>query len=314
MTQGVPSQFKMIFPALPKDKTTVDFVQKIDGNISGSIWGIDLTGKRSPNELPSEIPAELLEHDLASGILPKIVNKEGVAKITAHAVAWRDWMDRSVKFVVNTIDDTQETIQSKFNKDGVVTIEIPLKGTAEISAVTPYNTYADFYVDPGEEINLYILPTNSSDVQRFIRPNGVTDGKYRNIGVMRDKLFGFNEYADTLLLDKTNTDDYFAAMMKIHSDALDSIKARNFAPDMGKYARAVSDIQLIYRTLTPGAYTPRNWDERDAARPDSVLRFAPDQIKQIRSSIDFSNPLLELLSIGGNRSRFLKSKELILAE
>lgn len=316
LTQGVPSQFKMIFPALPKDNTTVDFIQKINGNISNSIWGIDLTGKRSPNELPSEIPAELLEYDLDSGILPQIVNKEGVAKITAHAVAWRDWMDSSVKFVVNTIDDTQETIQSKFNKEGVVTIEIPLKGTAEILAITPYNTYADFYVDPGEEINLYILPDNRSEVQRFIRPDGVTDGKYRNIGVMSEKLFGFNEYADTLLLDKTNTDAYFTAMMKIHSDALDSIKARNFAPDLEKYARAVSDIQLIYRTLTPDAYTPRNWDERDAARPDSVLRFTPDQIKQIRSSIDFSNPLLELLSINGPdyRSRFLKSKELILAE
>lgn len=325
MQQGVPAQFKMIFPALPEDITTVDLIQKrygkfmegYGGEVINLIWGIDLTGKRSANELPSEIPAKLIKPDFTTGKLPQIVRKDGVAKIKAHAVAWRDWMDNRIDFIVNTIDDEQEIIKTKFNKDGVVTVEIPLKGTAIMAAHTPYIVYSDFYVDPGEEINLYILPTNRSDAQRFIRPNGITDGKYRNIMAMRDKMiFFFNEFADTLLLDKTNTDDYFAAMMKIHSNGLDSIKARNFEPDLEKYARAAVDRQLMYQAFIPDAYTPRNWDERDAAKPDSVLRFSPEQIKQIRSSIDFSNPLLELRSIGnpGTRTMFLKAKELILAE
>lgn len=134
---------------------------------------------------------------------------------------------------------------------------------------------------------------------------------------MRDRMvFFFSEFADTLLLDKTNTDDYFAAMMKIHSNGLDSIKARKFEPDLEKYARGAVDRQLMYRALMPDAYTPRDWDERDAAKPDSILRFSPEQIEQIRSSIDFSNPMLELRSIGnlGTRTMFLKAKELILAE
>lgn len=171
MQQGVPAQFKMIFPALPDDITTVDLIQKrygkfmegYGGEVINLIWGIDLTGKRSADELPSEIPSKLIKPEFSTGKLPQIVRKDGVAKIKAHAVAWRDWMDNRVEFVVNTIDDKQEIIKTKFNKDGVVTLEIPLKGTADMSARTPYIVYSDFYVDPGEEINLYILPTNRSD-------------------------------------------------------------------------------------------------------------------------------------------------------
>lgn len=325
MRQGVPSQFKMIFPAVPDDVTTVDLIQKVNGDVptgyggevTNQIWGIDLTGQRSADQMPAEIPAQLLKHNFSTGNLPGIVKKDGVAKITAHAVAWRDWMDNSVEFIVNTIDDTQEIIKSKLNKDGVVTVDIPLKGTAKIAARTPYNVYSDFYVDPGEDINLYIIPTNRSDVQRFTRPNGITDGKYRNIMAMRDKMHSFfDEYADTLLLDKKNTDDYFAAMMKLHSNGLDSIKSSNFEPELAKYARGATDYRLMMQALMPDAFTPRDWDERDTASPDSILRFSPEQVEQIRSSIDFSNPLLELRSINnpGMRTKFLKAKELILTE
>ncbi len=316
MPQGVPVQFKLIFPGLPTDVKSFDLIQKRNGTIANSIWGIDLTGERMPNEFPSEIPADLLEHNHTSDSLPAIVRKDGVAKIIAHAVAWRDWMDHSVKFVVNTIDDTQEIIESEFDDNGIVTVEIPLKGTANVSAFTPYNTYASFYVDPDEDINLYILPDHTSDAQRFIRPAGVIDGKYRHIEAMRDKLIFFNKDAEVDLLGKTRTKSYYKAMMKIHSDGLDSIKARNFPPDLEKYARASIDLSLMAQTLIPDAYTPRDWDKRDAAKADTVLRFSPEQIKQIRSSIDFDNPLLELISIGnpGTRSLFLKTKELLFAE
>lgn len=317
MPQGIPVQFKLIFPALPENVATFDFVQKNNkGDVTNSIWGIDLTGRRLPDQLPAEIPAKLLEHDLSAGPLPQIVEKDGVARVTAHAVAWRDWMDRSVSFVVNTIDDTQQIIESEFDEKGIVTVDIPLRGTASILAITPYNTYASFYVDPGEDINLYILPNNSSMTQRFIRPSGVNDGKYRNLGTMSNKLISFNEYADTLLLGKTNPNEYFAAMMEIHRNGLDSIKARNFAPDMEKYARSYIDLCLMAQTLKPDAYIPRDWDQRDSAKADTVSRFTSGQIKQIRSCIDFDNPLLELKSIGnpGSRSTFLKARDLILAE
>lgn len=322
--QGVPSQFKMIFPALPQDITTVDLIQKkygkmpvMTGEVINQIWGIDLTGKRSPDEFPSEIPSDLIKHDFATGNLPRIVRKDGVVKINAHAVAWRDWMSNEVNFYVNTIDDTQEKIPSKFDKNGDVTVEIPLKGTAWISAMTPYNVYSDFYADPGEEINLYIMPINSSETQRFIRPNSFTDGKYRYIGEMRDKWDWVNIQAPStaILINKANTDDYFAAIMELHSIELDSIKAQNFEPDMEKYARACVDDKLIHRTLCSDAYINRI-RYLDDAIPDTVLPFSPDQIKQIRASIDTDNPLLELLSIGnpGTRSRFLLAKKLILDE
>lgn len=316
MHQGVPSQFKLIFPPLPDDFTSIDFVQTKNGKVKNSIWGIDLTGKRSPDELPADIPSDLLLVDMAADSLPSIVEKDGVAKVTIHAVAWRDWMNRNVSMVINTIDDTQQTIHTEFDKEGVATLEIPLKGTAQISAYTPYNTYADVYVDPDEHINLYVLPDNRSDAQRFIRPNGVIDGKYRNIKAMSRKLLFFEENADTLLLDKTDTDEYFAAMMQIHAHALNSIRTGNFAPALERYARSGADRQLMRFALNPDANTTRDWDARDAAKPDTVLRFTPDQIRQIRSAIDFSNPLLELKSIGnpGYRSNFLKAKALILAD
>ncbi len=318
MPKGVPVQFKMIFPALPKDAETVDFIQTENGKIINSIWGIDLTSKRSPNDLPAEIPAKLLEPGPTDGPLPQIVRKDGIAKITAHVVAWRKWMNDSVKFVVNTIDDTQEIIKSKFDHKGVVTVEIPLKGTANISVKTSHNYYSDFYVDPDEDINVYILPINNSETQRFTRPQTVMDGKYRNFEAMYNKLLLMllYDYSDSLLLNKTDPDEYFSAMMKIHSNYLDSIKARNFDPEMEKYARSYADRHLMDQAVRPDGYTTRNMDERDAAKADSVLRFSPDQIRQIRSSIDFDNPLLEVKSIryNGSRSYFLNAKKLILAE
>lgn len=316
LRRGVPSQFKMIFPVIPDDITSIDFIQKEDGKVVNSIWGIDLTGQRSPDEFPAEIPAELLSHDFYSGNLPEIVKGEGIAKVTAHATAWRKWMDPKVEFVVNTIDDTQTRIKAEFDSNGEVTMEFPLEGTACIFAMTPYCTYASFYVDPGEEINLYILPDHHAEAQRFIRPQGVTDGKYRDIPAMGKRLLFFDEDAYVKLVGKKKTNDYFKTMMEIHSNGLDSIKARNFEPDMERYARGRVDRRLMYQALSPDTYTPRDWDERDAAKPDSILRFTPEQVKQIREAIDFSNPMLELGSIGnpGNRSRFLKAKELILAE
>lgn len=316
VSQGVPAQFRMIFAALPKDVESVDLVQEVYGNIKNAIWGIDLTGKRSPNELPAEIPAELLNYNFATGNLPQVVTKEDVVKITAHAVAWRSWMKHDVEFIVNTVDDTQERIKAYFNDSGVVTIDIPLKGTASISAHTPYNTYANFYAEPGEEINLYILPDNNSETQRGSRPNGVIDGKYRNVKAMEMDFVFYQEDADTLLYNKTDPNDYFTAMMKIHSDGLDSIQAGNYEPDKEKYARAVVDRHMMSQTLRPDAYTTNDWMQSYSVKPDSVLRFSPDQLRQIRESIDFTNPLLEVISIGnpGSRSRFLKAKELILAE
>lgn len=316
MSQGVPAQFRMIFAALPKDVESVDLVQEVNGNVKNAIWGIDLTGKRSPNEFPTEIPVELLDYNFATGNLPQVVTKKGVVKITAHAVAWRNWMNHYIEFIVNTVDDTQECIKTYLNDSGEVTIDIPLKGTANISARTAYNTYSNFYAEPGEEINLYILPNNYSETQRGIRPNGVIDGKYRNVKAMERDFVFYQEDADTLLYNKTDTNDYFTAMMKIHSDVLDSIQAGNYEPDKEKYARAVVDRHMMSQTLSPDAYTTDDWRQSYAVKPDSILRFTPDQLRQIRESIDFTNPLLEVISIGnpGSRSRFLKAKELILAE
>lgn len=319
LLKGVPAEFQLVFPAVPRGAKIADLIQKTDGKIQNSIWGIDLTGRRSPDEMPAEIPSELLEHNFNSGNLPSIVLKDGVAKITAHAVAWRKWMNPEVKFVVNSIDDVQEIITTQFDSDGVVTIELPLAGTAQVMAMTPYNTYSSFKVDPDEEINLYVMPDNHSDAQRFIRPDAVTDGKYREVEAMKREFVRIealkDEDADVLLLDKTDTDEYFKAMMKIYNDGVDSIKAANYPPDMEKYALARQDRKLLAHMLNPDAYTPRDWDLRDAAISDSVLRFSPEQVKEIRSKVDFTNPLLEVVSIGniGNRSGFLKAKKLLLA-
>lgn len=316
MRQGVPAQFKLTFPPLPDDVASVDLVQTNGGNLEDTrIWGIDLTGKRSPDEMPADIPQELLEFNLSSGNTPGVTYKNDTLRITAHAAAWRPWMNNSVRFYVNTVDDKQLVYNSEFNENGIAHINIPLTATAGISACTPYNTYSFFYADPGEDINLYILPINRSDAQRFIRPTGVTDGNHRNLAAMTQILLPSSifVYSDTLLLDKTDTNEYFAAMMQIYRNDLDSIKAMKLAPDVERFARAILDRRLMSQTINPDAHTPRDWDERDAAMPDSVLRFSPDQVRQIRELIDPSNPLIELLSLRnpGQRTAFVKAKTLL---
>lgn len=315
LLKGVPVEFRLIFPALPDDAASLDFIQKTGGRVENSIWGIDLTGKRLANELPAEIPAELLKHDFVNDTLPRMVHTQGIATVKVHVVAFRPWMLREGFFRVNTLADTQETYHFVLDDKGETTVEIPLNGTANISAHIQTNTYASTYVDPGETINMYLLPNHTSEAQRYHRPTWVTDGKYRDLETLgKQVLYSmFQENADTLLLNKRDRDEYFAAMIQIHANGLASIDEHNFSPLLAKYVRGCLDRVLMNQTVIPDAYIPDDWDERDAAKPDSISRFTPEQLAEVRSRIDFSNPIIELRSISnpGNRPLYLKAMEML---
>lgn len=314
LKKGVPAEYKMIFPAIEKEATSLDFLQAENGKVAGSISGIDLTGKRLPSEYPSDIPAALFEHDFVNDTLPRLVEFSGTAKVNVHVAGWRKWMSKSGNFTINTMADTQETIPFTLDDNGEATVEIPLEGTACISAHISTNTYATTYIDPNETIDMYLLPNNYSESQRWHRPAGVTNGKYRDIEAMANPIWDFQIYADTLLIGKTDRDEYFEAMMKIHSDGLDSLQQRNFEPNVAATVRAGLDRKLMYCAIAP--YLSAEWEvysKYGCSTPESVICFTPQQIDEIRRSIDFSNPLLELKSMAnpGNRTRFVQAKKLL---
>lgn len=298
LKKGIPSEYKMIFPAIDPDAVSLDFVQKDNqGKVLRAVWGIDLTGKRAPGEYPADVPAELYDNDLRGDTLPRLVTTADTATVNIHVAAWRNWMSTAGDIYVNTIADTQEHIPFTLDDHGTSTVKIPLEGTANIVVNISTNTYASTYVAPGETMDIYLLPDNRSESQRWHRPAGVTNGKYRILDALSRASFGFQIDADTLLIGKTDPDQYFVAMMQIHSDGLDSLRARNYDPIVATNLRAWLDRQLMYQMLLP----------------DSVVRFTPAQIAEMRAAIDFDNPLLELKSIGnpGNRTRFLQARRLL---
>lgn len=314
LKKGIPVRYKLTFPPIPKDAEYVDLVgvtTSIHG--PGSIWGIDLTGKRSANEPPTGIPAGLSEFDLINDTLPHIVRAEGTATVNLHIVGFRPWMSRNGRMWVNTIDDTQENYPLYFSEQGDATVEIPLKGTANINVNISTNTYASTFVDPEETMDMYIVSNNYSDA-RPINPMSVTNGKYRNSAAVDYPLWKLNSInADTLLAGKTDRDEYFNALLQVYDIFTDSIAAQKFPPLAEKVARGWLDRLLMSCTSTSMRFISQNNNGDKSCKPDSIDAFTPEQLNEIRSRIDFTNPALELYSIGnpGARTRYLRAIEML---
>lgn len=311
LRNGIPVQFKLTFPPLPADATQFDFIDPGKSRFRPCIWGIDLTGKRSANEFPTDVPAELLQHDFVNDTMPRIVTDSGTATINIHLAAFRPWISPNGRLIVNTMDDTQERIPFTTDKNGHATIRLPLKGTANVTVMYETNTYASTYVDPNENINIYVLPDNNSVSQRLRRPGGVTDGKYRNIKPMQQELLLFQLDADTTIYYATGPEDYIDRAINLHAATLDSIEARNFPPLLHQWARASADRKLMYQIIAPRLYTPGNYLEDITDVTDSVPVFTSEQLRRVARRIDFEAPALEIYSIGnpGWRTAWLRSRK-----
>lgn len=315
LREGVPVQFKLTFPPLPADAVQFDFIDPVKSRARPCIWGVDLTGERSANDFPADVPAELLRHDFVNDTMPRIVTDCGTATVNIHLAAFRPWISPNGRLIVNTMADTQERYGFTVDKEGNATVKVPLMGTANITVMYETNTYASTYVDPGENINIYVLPDNNSSGQRLRRPGGVIDGKYRNIKPMQQELLLFQLDADSILYHATGPDDYIDRAISLHQATLDSIEARKFPPLLKEWARASADRKLMYQVIAPSLYQPGMYLKDITDVTDSVPDFTPGQLKRVARRINFDSPALEIYSIGnpGWRTAWLRAHRALLS-
>lgn len=163
MPESGTASFRLIFPPLPKDTKTVDF---IEGNDKGAfkIWGIRLDGKTPSVNFPN---VKKPEKEL---VLEKPELKSGIATLNGKFIGYKPGMDEELPiwvFNILTAGADQNTINVK--PDGSFKLEIPLLHISSVVLSGNSVVHTRFYIKPGEttsvEINMPEICRAQSKIQ-----------------------------------------------------------------------------------------------------------------------------------------------------
>lgn len=150
MPESGQAEFKLVFPPLPKDITSIDFSE---GDTEGAfkIWGIQLDGK-----LPKlKLPAEATERTKKLTTLPTPKIEKGKALLEGQILDFEPGMSSNFTIYLRGAVNLEQKVDIKVNDNGQFSSEIPVITT------TPATLYAgieaiDFLLAPGEKTNLVI--------------------------------------------------------------------------------------------------------------------------------------------------------------
>jgi putative exported thioredoxin len=150
MPESGQAEFKLVFPPLPKDITSIDFSE---GDTEGAfkIWGIQLDGK-----LPKlKLPAEATERTKKLTTLPTPKIEKGKALLEGQILDFEPGMSSNFTIYLRGAVNLEQKVDIKVNDNGQFSSEIPVITT------TPATLYAgieaiDFLLVPGEKTNLFI--------------------------------------------------------------------------------------------------------------------------------------------------------------
>lgn len=309
LKQGIPTHFKFTFPAIAANATTLDFVDPVESELRTCIWGVDLTGTRSANALPSQIPAPLLEHDL-TGSIPTADLDTGTAVVNIHMVAYRPWFSPDGRVIVRPLHGRQQQIPYTADAEGNATVKVRLAGPAGISVMNSTNVWSATYVQPGETIDFYSLPTNNSVTQSYRRPTGMASGKLHVVEYLSEMPVSCDLHQkridlDSLLYHCADRDLYFANVLKIDDLLNDSIMTLDLQPMEREWLDALLDSWLISHLGNNSEFIYGEWNDLPADRTGILQHtFTADQLRQAAKRINFDSPALMLMrkgDFGGDR-------------
>lgn len=150
MPESGQAEFKLVFPPLPKDITSIDFSE---GDTEGAfkIWGIQLDGK-----LPKlKLPAEATERTKKLTTLPTPKIEKGKALLEGQILDFEPGMSSNFTIYLRGAVNLEQKVDIKVNDNGQFSSEIPVITTTPATLYTGIEAI-DFLLAPGEKTNLFI--------------------------------------------------------------------------------------------------------------------------------------------------------------
>lgn len=150
MPESGQAEFKLVFPPLPKDITSIDFSE---GDTEGAfkIWGIQLDGK-----LPKlKLPAEATERTKKLTTLPTPKIEKVKALLEGQILDFEPGMSSNFTIYLRGAVNLEQKVDIKVNDNGQFSSEIPVITTTPATLYTGIEAI-DFLLAPGEKTNLFI--------------------------------------------------------------------------------------------------------------------------------------------------------------
>ena len=259
MPESGQAEFKLVFPPLPKDITSIDFSE---GDTEGAfkIWGIQLDGK-----LPKlKLPAEATERTKKLTTLPTPKIEKGKALLEGQILDFEPGMSSNFTIYLRGAVNLEQKVDIKVNDNGQFSSEIPVITT---TPVTFYNgTEAiNFLLAPGEKTNLFInqreicrrqskLHKDKKSNEASVYYGGYLAGPSEEIAKLNFKTNIDDDYPQFIkdLKDK-NAEEVKAYILNKHKEKLrqiDALKATKACKEMLCCAVDASAASLL--TFVPG--------------------------------------------------------------
>lgn len=177
MPESGEAEFRLVFPPLSGNATSIDFTEgdKVDNGFS--IWGIQLKSKKLPDlVLPQN--AVLHKADTATE-LPEPVIQYGKATLKGQLLDFRPNMSMPIEVVLweNAKGDVSEVVLDIL-PDGSFTKEVTLVSTTPCSMYIGRNDLVRFFMEPGKTtevyVNLHEMSRRNSKFHSHEKPYGET--------------------------------------------------------------------------------------------------------------------------------------------
>ena len=259
MPESGQAEFKLVFPPLPKDITSIDFSE---GDTEGAfkIWGIQLDGK-----LPKlKLPAEATERTKKLTTLPTPKIEKGKALLEGQILDFEPGMSSKFTIYLRGAVNLEQKVDIKVNDNGQFSSEIPVITTTPATLYTGIEAI-DFLLAPGEKTNLFInqreicrrqskLHKDKKSNEANIYYGGYLAGPSGEIAKLNFKTNIDDDYPQFIkdLKDK-NAEEVKAYILNKHKEKLrqiDALKATKACKEMLCCAVDASAASLL--TFVPG--------------------------------------------------------------
>ena len=259
MPESGQAEFKLVFPPLPKDITSIDFSE---GDTEGAfkIWGIQLDGK-----LPKlKLPAEATERTKKLTTLPTPKIEKGKALLEGQILDFEPGMSSKFTIYLRGAVNLEQKVDIKVNDNGQFSSEIPVITTTPATLYTGIEAI-DFLLAPGEKTNLFInqreicrrqskLHKDKKSNEANVYYGGYLAGPSREIAKLNFKTNIDDDYPQFIkdLKDK-NAEEVKAYILNKHKEKLrqiDALKATKAYKEMLCCAVDASAASLL--TFVPG--------------------------------------------------------------
>lgn len=259
MPESGQAEFKLVFPPLPKDITSIDFSE---GDTEGAfkIWGIQLDGK-----LPKlKLPAEATERTKKLTTLPTPKIEKGKALLEGQILDFEPGMSSNFTIYLRGAVNLEQKVDIKVNDNGQFSSEIPVITTTPATLYTGIEAI-DFLLVPGEKTNLFInqreicrrqskLHKDKKSNEANVYYGGYLAGPSGEIAKLNFKTNIDDDYPQFIkdLKDK-NAEEVKAYILNKHKEKLrqiDALKATKACKEMLCCAVDASAASLL--TFVPG--------------------------------------------------------------